>query len=70
MQLFFKAGAAFLLAAFFHGALPPPGPRWRDVAEELRQAQPQARLQAQLGTGMRKLLFRPATDPMVRPGEG
>ena len=59
MHSLFKAGAAFALAALFLGVLPPPGPRWRDVAEELRQAQPQARMQA----AVRALLSRPEPAP-------
>ena len=47
MSHLFKAAAAFVLAALVSGSL-TLGPRWRVVAEEIHQAQPQAKVKAQL----------------------
>lgn len=48
MGIIFKAGAAFFVAALIHGSMPPLSPHWRAVAADLRQAEPQAKAQAEL----------------------
>ncbi|HWA68957.1 MAG TPA: hypothetical protein VG821_03870 [Rhizomicrobium sp.] len=54
MGLVFKAGTAFLFAALMTGTL-TPDPRWRAVAAELHQAEPQALLRTQLRTQLQSL---------------
>ena len=46
MSIFFTAGAAFAFAALLSGNIPPLSPRWRAVAADLHQAQPQAKVKA------------------------
>jgi hypothetical protein len=47
MSHLFKAAVAFVLAALISGSL-TVGPRWRVVAEDIHQAQPQAKVKAEL----------------------
>ncbi len=47
MHVVLKAGVAFVLAALITGQI-TPSPRWRDVAADLHQAQPQAKVKAQI----------------------
>jgi hypothetical protein len=47
MSHLFKAAAAFVLVALISGSL-TLGPRWRVVAEDIHQAQPQAKVMAEL----------------------
>lgn len=62
MQTLFKAGAAFALAALFHGAQPSPDPRWQAVAEEIHQSQPREQVRLQVQAALRALLFQPVTQ--------
>jgi hypothetical protein len=45
MSHLFKAAVAFVVAALISGSL-TLGPRWRVVAEDIHQAQPQAKVKA------------------------
>ena len=47
MRTFFKAGLAFVFAALLTGKL-TPAPHWRVVQDDLHQAQPQAKVKAQI----------------------
>jgi hypothetical protein len=47
MRTILTAAAAFTLVAVVTGHL-TPGPHWRDVAADLHQAQPQAKVKAEL----------------------
>jgi len=46
MSHLFRASTAFIFAAVLTGQLPALSPHWRAVAADLRQAQPQAKVQA------------------------
>jgi hypothetical protein len=48
MRTILTAGTAFVLAALLTGHL-TPGPHWRAVRADLHQAQPQAKVKAELG---------------------
>jgi len=50
MRILLQAGVAFVLAALITGQMPPLSPRWLAVKADLHQAQPQARLKAQIAT--------------------
>lgn len=53
MRFLFAAGPAFAVAALLTGRL-TLSPHWQDVRADLHQAQPQARVKAELGA-----LFHP-----------
>lgn len=50
MRILLQAGVAFVLAALITGQMPPLSLRWQAVKADLHQAQPQARLKAQIAT--------------------
>lgn len=53
MRLFLTAGPAFVLAALLTGQL-TPSPHWQVVKADIHQAQPQAKVKAEL-----QALFHP-----------
>jgi len=50
MRIFFQAGVACVAVALVTGTVPPLGPHWRAVAADLHQAEPQAKVRAELHT--------------------